>query len=148
MCWAWLMLDSDSPTMATTAAAAAAIDADPLPAAQAEDVGFGGRPLGLDDEPHGRRGGPLDRRGDPLPEAFGRRSTDGEVGGDLAVGVDLGPAARAGGEVGLDLGPLVVVDGIEGVGPEQLLDGVMRHRSVPRSLVDQACGFEPDCGGA
>ena len=39
---------------------------------------------------------------------------------------DLGPGPGVGCEVGLDLAALVLVDGVEGVGAEQLLDRLRR----------------------
>ena len=64
--------------------------------------------------------------GDPVPHAFGGPlAAVGEEGGGLPVALDLGPAAGAAGQVGLDDVALVVVDGVEGEGPEELLDVVV-----------------------
>ena len=68
----------------------------------------------------------VERLGDPVPHPFGRPlAAVGEEGGGLPVPLDLGPAAGAAGQVGLDHVALVVVDGVEGEGSEELLDVVV-----------------------
>ena len=52
----------------------------------------------------------------------------------LAQAVELGPAARAGLQMLLELGELVAVDGIEGVGTQELARLVVgHHASTPRT---------------
>src|SRR5207249_11619707 len=81
-----------------------------------------GRPPGGDavEVENGRR--LVEGLGDAVPHPVGGPVAGvGQEGGRLAVARHLGPAAGAAGQAGLDHVALVVVDGVEGEGSEELL---------------------------
>ena len=113
------------------------IDAAALAARRSGVVpGGDGSPMGATGRARRRRG-LLEALGDAGPHALGGPlAAVGEEGGGLPVGLHLGPAAGAAGQVGLDDVALVVVDGVEGEGAEQLLD----------VLVGEAASWRTDPG--
>ncbi len=73
-----------------------------------------------------RRQGAGDARPQPLGERLDRVAQRGR---HLAVGVELGPTARALGQVGLDHLVLVAVQGVEGEHGQELSGLLMAHHA-------------------
>ena len=84
---------------------------------------------------HRRRAGLLvlalgEPAGDAGPEPFGQGLHRVAHGGrHLAQAVELGPAAWAAGQVRLELGELIAIDGIERVGAQELAGLFVRHHT-------------------
>ena len=82
---------------------------------------------------------------DPRPQAVGCvAALVGQERGDLTVLGDLGPAPGARRQVGLDRGALVGVDGVEGVGAEQLGDLVVGHALVAHGWPPTPASARPE----